>query len=132
MTTAVNSIGGRIDPGHMVATEPATVQVRIEFGGEAIADSSRALVLHEDSHDDVYYFPQEDVRMDLLHAISGSTHCPYKGDASYWTVDAGGRQLHGGAWGYLEPLAERPEIEGMIAFYQVHVDAVYVDGQRVK
>ena len=131
MTTAVNSIGGKIDPDHMVVTESANVHVRVEFGGEAIAESSNALVLHEDNYDDVYYFPQDDVRMDLLYAISGTTHCPYKGDASYWTVSAGGKELHGGAWGYHEPLAERPEIKGMIAFYQTRVDAVYVDGEPI-
>ena len=131
MTTAVNSIGGKIDPDHMVATEPANAHVKVEFGGEAIAESSRALLLHEDGHEDVYYFPREDVRMDLLCAIPGSTHCPYKGDASYWTINAGGGELHGGAWGYTDPLKERPEIKGLIAFYQGNVDAVYVNGERL-
>ena len=131
MTTAVNSIGGKIDPDHLVSTEPANVHVRIEFGGETIAESSRALVLHEHVYADVYYFPQDDVRMDLLTAIPESTHCPYKGDASYWTVEAGGRKLHGGAWAYLDPLEERPEIKGMVAFYQTKVDAVHVDGKPV-
>ncbi len=131
MTTAVNSIGGKIDPGHMVATEPANAHVKVEFGGETIAESSRALLLHEDGHEDAYYFPQDDVRMDLLSPIPDSTHCPYKGDASYWTINVGDRVLPGAAWGYLDPLAERPEIEGLIAFYQGNVDAVYVNGERL-
>ena len=129
-TTAVNSIGEKINPDHKVGVEPANAHLRVEFGGEAIANSGRALVLHKDNYEPVYYFPQDDVRMNLLTPTDHSTHCPYKGDASYWTINAGGKELPNGAWGYLDPLEERPDIEGMVAFYQRDVDAVYVGGER--
>jgi uncharacterized protein (DUF427 family) len=59
------------------------------LGGETIADSRRIKLLHEQGHLPVYYFPEEDVRMDLLEAMEHTTHCPFKGDASYWSVRAG-------------------------------------------
>ncbi len=128
-TTAVNSIGGRIDPDHSVEVEPSGVRAKVDFGGEVIAESGRTLLLREDRHEDVYYFPKEDVRMDMLTPTDRSTHCPYKGDASYWTLQAGGRELQNGAWSYLDPLEERPEIKGYIAFYQRDVDEFTVDGK---
>ncbi len=128
-TTAVNSIGGRIDPDHKDDVEPVGVLAEVEYGGEVIAESSQPRLLTEDRHEDVYYFPQEDVRMELLVPTDRSTHCPYKGDASYWTLRAGGRELQNGAWAYLDPMEERPEIRGYIAFYQRDVDAFTVDGQ---
>jgi len=75
-----------------VRTEPNQRRVRVFFGGEAVADSSRTIYLFETQHLPVYYFPRDDVRFDLLEPTSHHTHCPYKGDASYYSVVAGGRR----------------------------------------
>lgn len=76
-----------------VWTEPNQRRLRVFFGGEAVADSSRTIYLFETGHLPVYYFPRDDVRFDLLEPTSHHTHCPYKGDASYYSVVAGGGGL---------------------------------------
>src|SRR6202012_5815185 len=75
--------------GSRVRTEPNQRRVRVFFGGAAVADSSRTLYLFETGHLPVYYFPRDDVRFDLLEPTSHHSHCPYKGDASYYPVVTG-------------------------------------------
>ena len=77
--------------------ERAPGRVRVEFNGERIADSTRALVVHETRHAPAYYFPPEDVRMERLAKTAHATHCPFKGNASYWTLSAGGRAAENAA-----------------------------------
>ena len=69
--------------------EPGKKRVRVEFNGASIADSERALVVHETRLPPAYYFPAEDVRVDLLARTEFTTHCPFKGNASYWTLKVG-------------------------------------------
>ena len=59
--------------------------------------------MHESNHIPLYYFPVEDVRMDLQEKTDNSTHCPYKGDASYWSVKVGDRIAENAVWGYEKP-----------------------------
>ncbi len=100
-----------------VRTEPNQRRVRVFFGGEAVADSSRTIYLFEAGHLPVYYFPREDVRFDLLEATSHPTHCPYKGDASYYSVVAGGRRYENAVWAYPDPIESVPELAAYVAFY---------------
>ncbi len=72
-----------------ITIEPSSKRVRVIFNGKTIADSLCAALLLEGGHMPVYYFPREDVRMDLLARTARRTHCPYKGDASYWTLQVG-------------------------------------------
>jgi len=116
---------------HRVDVEPFPRRVRVMFNGETIADSQRAVVLRETGLPPVYYFPPEDVRQDLLEPTELHTRCPYKGEASYWTVRVGGRMAENAMWGYLDPLAGREDIRGYRAFYGKRVDAWYVDDQQV-
>src|SRR5689334_7731649 len=74
---------------HRVEVEPSPRRVRVFFNGEVIADSKRALLLRETNITPVYYFPQEDVRMDLMTPTDLHTRCPYKGEASYWSITVG-------------------------------------------
>jgi uncharacterized protein (DUF427 family) len=117
------------NPGYSIEIVPARERVRVEFNGEVVADSSRALLLHEQNHRPVYYFLVEDVAMALLSPTSLSTHCPYKGDASYWTITAGERTSENAVWGYREPFDEVAAIRGYLAFYRDRVDAWYEDGE---
>jgi uncharacterized protein (DUF427 family) len=110
-----------------VRTEPNQRRVRVFFGGEAVADSSRTLYLFETGHLPVYYFPREDVRFDLLEATSHRTHCPYKGEAVYWSVQAGGESHQDLVWGYPAPIPEAPKIENLLAFFNEKAD-ITVDG----
>ena len=114
-----------------VRTEPNRRRVRVFFGGEAVADSSATLYLFETGHLPVYYFPRADVRFDLLEPSSEKSHCPYKGDASYYTVVAGGRRYENAVWAYPEPIASVPELADYVAFYWAKADAWYEEDDEV-
>jgi uncharacterized protein (DUF427 family) len=102
---------------HTLYFEGSPRRVRVVLGGETIADSRRAKLMHETGHLPVYYFPQEDVRMDLLEESDHTTHCPFKGDASYWSVKADGTVAENAVWSYPEPIESCPPISGYLALY---------------
>ena len=104
-------------PGRTIYLEHTPKRIRVEVGGEVIADSRNAFVLHESGLQPIYYFPPEDVRSDVLEPTDRHTHCPKKGDASYYTIQAGGETVENGAWYYPDPLPEAPFIKDLIAFY---------------
>jgi len=114
-------------PPRRIDVDPCPVRVRVEFGGEVVADSTRALVMREADYPPVHYFPRDDVRMDLLTRTGHATRCPYKGDASYWTVEAGGRAAENAVWSYEAPI---PGIAGYLAFYRERMDAWSEDDTR--
>jgi hypothetical protein len=87
-----------------------------------------ALLLLEAMHLPVYHFPPEDVRTDLLQPTDRSTHCPYKGDASYWSVIVGDRVEEDIAWSYPFPIPECPKIQNLVAFFNERAD-IWVDGE---
>ncbi len=86
--------------------------------GVVLAESSDALVLREGSLPPRYYLPQADVRMDLLAASDNRSHCPFKGDASYWSA----KGAENVAWSYPTPIESAAQIAGLIAFYNDRVD----------
>ena len=109
-------------PARRIEVAPCAARVRVELGGEAVADSARTLLLHEAGHPPVHYFPREDVRMDLLVRTGHTTRCPYKGVASYWTVEAGGRAAENAVWSYEHPIPGMAGIAGYLAFYRDRMD----------
>ena len=113
--------------GYRVTLEPCDRRVRGEFGGERIVDSARALVMHETRLAPVYYFPRDDVRMDLMEMTAHRTHCPFKGNASYWTLKAGGREARNVVWTYEEPYDEAEGVRDFVAFYWDAMDAWFED-----
>ena len=104
--------------------------VRVKFGGEIVADSKRVLLFRQygPGRLPTYYFPREDVRMDVLEPTSTTTRCPYKGVASYWSVKSGDHVAKNVVWSYPEPISECPKIKGLLCFFNERVD-VYVDGE---
>lgn len=96
--------------------------IRARFGGETIVDSKRVKLLHEAGVLPLYYFPEADVRMDLLERTERTTHCRWKGDAAYWTIRVGERVAANAAWSYPEPIQGAPPIAGFIAFYWSALD----------
>jgi uncharacterized protein (DUF427 family) len=96
-----------------------------------VADSSRTLYLFETAHLPVYYFPRDDVRFDLLESAGHRTHCPYKGDASYYTVIAGGQRYENAVWAYPDPVDSVPELRDYVAFYWEQADAWYEEDDEV-
>jgi uncharacterized protein (DUF427 family) len=101
-------------------------------GGEVVAETTRPRLLFETGLPTRYYIPKLDVRLDLLTATNTSTRCPYKGKASYWSVDVNGKAFTDIVWGYPAPIPECPKIENLLCFYDEKVDAVYVDGELQK
>lgn len=112
---------------HWIRIEPSAKRVRVEFNGARIADSMRALVLHETRLLPAYYFPLEDVRMDLLARTEHTTHCPFKGNASYWSVQVGGRVAENAVWAYEEPYRDAEPVRGYLSFYRDKVEIVGAD-----
>jgi uncharacterized protein (DUF427 family) len=105
--------------------------IRVEFGGEVIAETSRARRVLETSHPPVYYIPAEDVRKEYLRASAGSSFCEWKGRAVYHSLEVNGRVARDAAWSYPEPTARFAAIRDCLAFYASRVDACFVDGERV-
>jgi uncharacterized protein (DUF427 family) len=119
-------------PGTAVYLEPIPKRVRVEVGGETIADSRRAMLLHESGHQPIYYFPPEDVRADVLEPTDKHTHCPKKGDASYHTIRVGDQVVKNGAWYYPDPIPEAPpQLRGLIAFYFKKMDRWLEEAEEI-
>src|SRR5438067_8173507 len=83
-------------PGRTIYLEPTPKRIRVEVGGETIADSRRAMMLQESGLQPVYYFPPDDVRADVLEPTDRHTRCPKKGEASYYTIRVGDRGVENG------------------------------------
>ena len=118
-------------PGYRIDFEPCAKRVRVVFNGETLADSSAVRLLHETAHIPVYYFPPEDLRLDLMERTAHSSYCPFKGDASYWSVSVGGRVAENAVWSYEAPFAEVTEISHYMAFYWNKMDHWYEEDEEV-
>ncbi len=116
------------DPYHRVDALPSSRHVRVVIGGETIAETDHPHLLFETSLPTRYYIPREDVRMDLLEPTDKHTRCPYKGEASYFTVRVGDQVYPDLVWSYPDPIPECPKIKNLLAFYNEKVD-IYVDGE---
>jgi adenylate cyclase len=121
----------RSHSGYRLIIEPGRKRVRVVLGGETVAESDRVLVMHETGYRPVVYIPREDVRMELMRPSALRTHCPFKGDASYWTVEIGGRRVEDVAWSYEDPYEEAAIVRGHIAFYWDRIDAWFEDDEQV-
>ncbi|MBW2315432.1 MAG: DUF427 domain-containing protein [Deltaproteobacteria bacterium] len=115
--------------GYRLETEPYGPRVKVVVDGIALADSERAVVLRETRHEPVVYFPKTDVRMDLLEPTGYRTHCPFKGDATYWTVEVGDRRIENAVWAYEEPIAEAGPLADHVAFYRNRMDEWLEEGE---
>jgi len=102
--------------------ETTSDHVVVSANGEVLAESDRAVVLHETGISDRYYLPKDDVRMDLLESTTHHTRCPWKGEASYWSASVGDEVLENVAWSYEEPIPDAEQIHGMLAFYPDRVE----------
>ena len=113
---------------HRITVREPVVVVRVEVDGVLVADTARARVLREGGLPARYYVPRDDVRMELLVSTEHSTTCPFKGDASYWTLELDDTRHENIVWSYEEPIASLPEIAGLVCFYNERVELV-VDGE---
>jgi len=118
--------------GTVVYLEPTPRRIRAIVGDETVADSRAAYLLHESGLQPVYYFPPADVGSEFLEPTDHHTHCPKKGDASYYTVRAGERVIENGAWYYPQPLPSAPvALKGLIAFYFDRVDRWLEEAEEI-
>lgn len=114
--------------GHRIEIRPADVKVKVSLDGVILAETSRPVVLHETGIAPRYYIAAEDVRMDLLTPTESETKCPFKGTASYWSVNVGGDVVKDLVWSYPDPIPEARDIAGLLCFYNEKVD-LEVDGE---
>ncbi|WP_328768474.1 DUF427 domain-containing protein [Streptomyces sp. NBC_00286] len=103
--------------GHRITVEQGTEHVRVVHDGQVLAESTRPLLLRETGFPVRYYLPIEDVRTELLTPSNTHTHCPFKGDASYWSLP-GAPDL---VWTYPDPKPEVADIRNHVCFYEVEV-----------
>ncbi len=118
-------------PEYKVVIESSPRRVRVVFNGETVADASRMKMMHETRHLPVYYFPVDDVRMDLLEKTDHTTHCPHKGEASYWSVRVGDRVAENAMWSYEDPIDSVPDLKGLVAFYWGKMDHWYEEDEEI-
>jgi uncharacterized protein (DUF427 family) len=126
MDTATNpSPGFERNPGRRITVDPFDGVVTVTFSDAIIASSDKALVLREEDYPPVFYIPFDDVYFDFLQPNDTSTHCPYKGDASYWNVTAVGESQKDVMWAYENPYDEMIRIKDHGAFYpnKVRIEA---------
>jgi len=104
-------------PEHPITITLNPRRVRVELDGQVIADSAHALTLQESTYPAVQYIPRADIRMDHFAKTDHHTVCPYKGQASYYSLTHDGQVLENLAWSYEEPYPAMAEIAGHLAFY---------------
>jgi uncharacterized protein (DUF427 family) len=116
------------DPYTRVDILASSQHVRVEIDGVTVADSVRPHILFETHLPPRYYLPLPDVRTELLVPSDTTSHCPYKGTAGYWSVDAGHGVRPDLVWIYRAPLPESQKVAGLACFYNEKVD-LYLDGE---
>jgi len=122
-THATKKIPG---PDHPITIERNPSRVRVTVNGRVVADSRSALTLREASYPAVHYIPRSDIDMAVFEHTDHATYCPYKGDASYFTVSTDGTQSHNAGWSYEDPYEAVGEIKNHVAFYPDRVDKIEV------
>jgi uncharacterized protein (DUF427 family) len=110
--------------------EAVPERVRVAVDGTTIADTFRAMRVLETSHAPVYYVPLADVLESAIRQATGSSFCEWKGDATYWSIRVGGREIERAAWSYERPAPGFEAIRGHLAFYAASVDEAWVGDER--
>jgi uncharacterized protein (DUF427 family) len=123
--------GFKKNPGKLLEIETSPRRVRVRAAGQVIADTTHALLMREGEHTPVYYIPMADVRMDLFQPTDHSTHCPYKGDASYWTLTAGDAVAENVMWAYRAPFDECAAVRDHVAFYWDRMDSWWEEDEEI-
>ncbi len=109
---------------HPIRIAPNPRRIRVRLGDTTVAETDRALTLFEASYAGVQYVPREDADMSLLTRTAHKTHCPYKGDAAYYSITADGRTAENAVWTYEQPFPEAAQIAGYLAFYPNKVEII--------
>jgi uncharacterized protein (DUF427 family) len=113
-------------PDHPITVTPNPARIVVTVAGKVVADTRRALTLQESTYPAVQYIPIDDVDRSLLERTDTATYCPFKGDASYYSIPVGGERSVDAIWVYESPHAAVAEIKDHVAFYPDRVDAIDV------
>ena len=119
------------DPYHRVDTRLSSRHVKVVYGSETVAETTRPVLLFETDLTTRYYIPAADVRLELLTPSDTTTSCPYKGEASYYSLNAGGQTAEDLVWTYPQPLPEAFGVRDLLCFYHEKLDEFYVDGEKL-
>ena len=111
-------------PDHPISIETNLSRIVVKVGGKIIADTSDALTLREASYPPVQYIPRRDVDMAALMRSEHTTYCPYKGDASYYSISGRRGRSHNAVWTYEIPFEEMAQIKDYVAFYPDRIDEI--------
>ena len=114
-------------PDHPITLEPTPGRVIVRLGGRTIADSRKAIALRESDYDPVQYVPLADVDVRQLERTNHHTYCPYKGEASYYSIPSGGERSVNAVWTYEDPYDAVAQIKDHVAFYPDRVDAIEIE-----
>jgi uncharacterized protein (DUF427 family) len=117
-------------PGAVLFWDPIPHRIRAIFAKETIVDSTNVKMLHETGHLPVYYFPEEDLRADLLEPSDKTTHCPFKGEATYRSLRVGERVAPDAVWAYREPIESAPFLAGHAALVWEAIDEWFVEDEQ--
>lgn len=107
---------------HPITVTPTEGRVVVRVGDQVVADTTRALTLQESTYPAVQYVPLADVDPALITSTDTQTYCPFKGDASYYSITTGGQTIDDAIWSYVEPYDAVSEIAGHVAFYPNKVE----------
>jgi uncharacterized protein (DUF427 family) len=113
-------------PDHPITIERNPARIVVTVAGRIIADTREALTLNESHYAAVQYIPRKDVDMTLLARSDHTTYCPYKGDASYFSIPIGDDRSIDAIWTYEAPYAAVADIKDHLAFYPDRVDAIEI------
>ncbi|MBM2615921.1 DUF427 domain-containing protein [Actinoplanes sp. LDG1-06] len=113
-------------PDHPITITPSEAHIVVKAGGKVVADTRNALSLQEANYPAVPYIPLTDVDQSLLERTETTTYCPYKGDASYYSIPSGGDKAVDAIWVYENPRPAVAEIKDHVAFYPNRVDSIEV------
>ena len=123
--------GGEAHSGYRVVLKPSDNRIKATFRGRTIAVSSHVLVMRETRLPSVFYFPRDDICMEFLTRTDHRTHCPFKGDASYWTLKVGEASVENAAWSYEDPYDEARGVKARVAFMWGAIDTWLADDQQI-
>ena len=115
------TVGLDMNPGHTITITPADLHVEVRVDGEKVAESDHPVLLEETGMPTRYYLRRDEVRMDLLRRTNFTTECPFKGQASYWTLELGGAVHDGIVWSYEHPIPAAIGVTGLLCFYNDRV-----------
>lgn len=111
-------------PEHPITIEPNPARIVVSVAGRLLADTHNALTLREADYPPVQYIPLDDIDRSLIEETDHASYCPFKGDAGYYSIPAGGERSVNAIWTYRHPHAAVAEIKNHVAFYPDRVDAI--------